>query len=143
MQIVIVQSTNTEQTVRLLYPGTWCGSGGPVYDHEELFEERVSAQQFFMSGEREAYWVRASGTSMEGAGICSGDWLRIDVNVSPSIGDIVIVSLRGEMVIRRLEEQNGHVVLSSEYARRKVRYRVQEQDGLHIVGRIAGVFRKY
>lgn len=143
MQIVIVQSANTEQTIRLLYPGTWCGSGGPVYDPDELFEERVPIGHFFMPGVREAYWVRACGVSMEGAGIHDGDWLHIDTDTTPAAGDIVIVSLRGEIVVRRLESLNGHAVLCSEYARRKVRYTVREQDGFHLIGRIASIFRKY
>ncbi len=49
------------------------------------------------------YFVRATGTSMIEAGIFPGDVLVIDRSITASHGDIVIVSVNGELTVKMLE----------------------------------------
>lgn len=57
------------------------------------------------------FFFRASGDSMRGAGILDGDLLIIDRSLSPKNNSIVVATLDGEFVVRRLRVNNGKMFL--------------------------------
>jgi len=62
------------------------------------------------------YFVRASGDSMNGAGIFSGDLLIVDRSLEPVHGKVVIAEVDGQLTVKRLSRLNDHVSLQSENA---------------------------
>lgn len=60
------------------------------------------------------FFVMASGDSMTGAGIQSGDMLIVDKSLNPTDGAIVIAALNGELTVKRLSRKNGQVQLHPE-----------------------------
>lgn len=60
------------------------------------------------------FFVRASGDSMSGAGIHSGDILVVDRALEPSHHSIVIAALDGELTVKRLVREGGKVFLAPE-----------------------------
>ena len=62
------------------------------------------------------YFVRASGDSMTGAGIFSGDLLIVDRSLEPVHGKVVIAEVDGQLTVKRLSRLNDHVSLQSENA---------------------------
>lgn len=60
------------------------------------------------------FLVRVSGHSMEGAGISDGDELVVDRSLTPVDGNVVVAIIDGELTIKRLRLEHGHVRLASE-----------------------------
>lgn len=77
--------------------------------------------------------VRASGHSMEQAGISDGDELLVDRSMTPKDGSVVIAVLDGELTVKRLRIHRGHVVLQAESAEYPD-LAVAELSELHIWG---------
>ena len=50
-----------------------------------------------------AFWVRAEGTSMVGAGIEEGDRILVEPNTLPKDGDLAVVVMEGEATLKRWE----------------------------------------
>ena len=57
------------------------------------------------------FFVRASGDSMTGAGIASGDLLVVDRSVEPRTGHIVVAVLDGELTVKQLRLVGRRVIL--------------------------------
>ncbi|GAB6053948.1 hypothetical protein JCM17960_27680 [Magnetospira thiophila] len=51
--------------------------------------------------------LRVAGDSMVGAGVFDGDLLVVDRSIKPRPGQIVVASLDGEMLVKRLEQRQG------------------------------------
>ena len=62
------------------------------------------------------YFVRASGDSMNGAGIFNGDLLIVDRSLEPIHGKVVIAEVDGQLTVKRLSKLNDHFSLQSENA---------------------------
>jgi len=60
------------------------------------------------------YFVRASGDSMTGAGIFSGDLLIVDRSLEYAHGRIAIVEINGHLTVKRLFKSRGRFLLQSE-----------------------------
>lgn len=72
----------------------------PLDLHEHLVEHPAAT-----------FFVRASGTSMERAGIHDGDLLVVDRAVQPRDGHVVIAAVHGELTVKRLRQRRGRVHL--------------------------------
>ncbi len=75
-----------------------------LLDFNELLIHRVAA----------TYCLRVSGLSMSGAGIFPNDILVVDRSLNPVNGDIVVVSINGEFVVKRYIKQGSRFYLRSE-----------------------------
>jgi DNA polymerase V len=60
------------------------------------------------------FFVTASGDSMTGAGIASGDMLVVDRSLEATHGKIVIAAINGELTVKRLSRVAGTVQLLPE-----------------------------
>ena len=60
------------------------------------------------------FFVTASGDSMTGAGIQSGDMLIVDKSLNATHGKIVIAAIDGELTVKRLSRHEGRVQLLPE-----------------------------
>lgn len=88
------------------------------------------------------FFVRVEGDSMEGAGIFSGDYLVVDRSIEARAGKIVVAAVNGELVVKRLAQQQGAFILVSEqegYAP----IMVSESEDCFIWGVVTGSVRKF
>ena len=60
------------------------------------------------------YFVRATGDSMTGAGIFSGDLLIVDRSLEYAHGRVAIVEINGQLTVKRLFKSKGRFLLQSE-----------------------------
>ena len=58
------------------------------------------------------FFVRAQGESMIGSGIHDGDLLVVDRSMQASDGKVVIVSVNGELTVKRLSRRKGKILAS-------------------------------
>lgn len=66
-------------------------------------ERKLDLNELCIQNPAATYFVRATGDSMVDAGIFAGDVLVVDRSITASHGDIVIVSVNGELTVKRLE----------------------------------------
>lgn len=60
------------------------------------------------------FYVRASGESMQGAGIHDGDLLVVDRALDPRPGRVVVAAVDGELTVKRLVREAGRLLLAPE-----------------------------
>ena len=69
---------------------------------EDFIEKHLSLDDYVIRNPSSSFYLRASGNSMEGAGIFNGDLLVVDRSLSIQNNAIVIACIDGEMLVKRL-----------------------------------------
>lgn len=116
-----------------LYDRVAAGTGG-VLDATPS-EYRHIPRTWIPAGQEEAcYLVRSSGDSMEGLGIVEGDLLFVCTAVPVRHGDIAVVRIEDEVVVKRVQELDDSLLLISENPQHPPR-RVNG-SGVAILGRV-------
>jgi DNA polymerase V len=106
-----------------------------------MVESRLSIDELLVNNKAATFFVRASGDSMEGAHIASGDILVVDRSVEPKPGMVAVAAVRGELVVKRLAKKGRALLLVSEHEAYEPI--VVEDEGDCIVwGIVVGVVRK-
>lgn len=81
---------------------------------EDYIEKRLNLHTHLVRNESAAFFLYASGKSMQGAGIFDGDLLVVDRSIPPTPGRIVIAALEGELAVKRLQKRGKRLFLASE-----------------------------
>jgi DNA polymerase V len=81
---------------------------------DDYTEGRLSLDEHLVAHRDATFFVRAKGNSMVDAGIFDGSLLVVDRSLNPSLGDIVIAVVDGEMTVKRLAQRHGQYVLKPE-----------------------------
>ncbi len=81
---------------------------------DDYIETMLDLNEHLIKHPAATFFVRASGESMVNAGIYSGDILIVDRSIEASHGKIVIAALNGELTVKRLSQQHGHIKLVAE-----------------------------
>ena len=69
---------------------------------DDYLEGGLDLHEHLVKRPASTFFVRVSGSSMEGAGIFSGDMLVVDRSLEAKNGDVVLAVLCGEMTVKRL-----------------------------------------
>ncbi|MDB5816690.1 MAG: response UmuD protein Serine peptidase family [Rhizobacter sp.] len=86
--------------------GTGFGSPG-----EDATVRRIDLNEALIRHPEATFVMRASGVAMVDAGIDDGDVLLVDRALTPVHGSVLIAVVEGELVCRRLWQQDGMVRL--------------------------------
>lgn len=86
------------------------GFPSPAEDYEE---GRLDLNDF-IEHPAATFFVRATGNSMTGAGIFSGDLLIVDRSKQAKHNSIVIAVVQGEMTVKRLIKHKGDYYLKAD-----------------------------
>jgi DNA polymerase V len=81
---------------------------------EDYVEGSLDLNEHLIQHKEATFFVRVRGDSMAGAGICNGDLLVVDRAREAGDGDIVIAVVDGELTVKRLYRQGGHLLLLPE-----------------------------
>lgn len=88
------------------------GFPSPAEDYEE---GPLDLNEHLIAHPAATFFVRASGDSMIGAGIFSGDLLIVDRSVTPRSGKIIIAVLDGLLTVKRFcRYDDNHITLEPE-----------------------------
>ncbi len=113
----------------LVLPPVPCGAPGPP---ESYREKRVQIGDLIDHPYASYLWV-ASGDSMTGAGIHSGDFLLVDKALIPIPNDIVIAAVNGEPTVKRLSFEDKKVLLLPENPQFKP-IPIDPEEGVKMLG---------
>lgn len=80
------------------------GFPSPADDHRE---EPLSIDQHLITKPAATFLARANGDSMEGLGIFDRDMLIVDRSLEPVQGDVVVVSLDGQLTCKVLDRHRA------------------------------------
>ena len=83
---------------------------------EDYIDQNLNLDEYLVEHPEATFFVRASGESMAGAGIASGDLLIVDRSLQPQTGNIVVAYLDGEFVVKRLELRARRAVALAQQA---------------------------
>jgi DNA polymerase V len=102
---------NTSYALPLYTSAVAAGFPSPAEDH---YDQTLDLNQHLLNNPEATFFVRATGNSMLGAGINSGDLLIVDRSIPPQNGKIVIAVVDGELTVKRLYKNEGRLFLSPE-----------------------------
>jgi DNA polymerase V len=98
----------TQQQVRT------AGATGFGAATDDFAERGIDLNEQLVKNKPATFFMRVRGDAMIGAGIFDGDVVIVDRSLKPASGKVVIATLNGEMLIRRLEQQFNRVRLVPE-----------------------------
>ncbi len=81
---------------------------------DDFIERSLDLNEQLVSNPIATFFVRASGNSMDGAGIHDGDLLVVDRSAIPAHGKIVIAVVDGGLTVKRLTKRGMHMFLTPE-----------------------------
>ena len=80
---------------------------------DDYIDQEIDLNQHLIRNPRATYIVIASGDSMVGEGIYSGDALIVDRSLAPRHNSIVIACIEGELTVKKLIYQDGKPFLAA------------------------------
>lgn len=113
------------------------GFGSPSQDTGVT---RLDLNEVLVRHSQASFLMRAAGGAMHEAGIDNGDLLLIDRAVTPGHGHVVIASVEGEFVCRRLVRSGGRVLLQAATAE-VADIAPDEGNGLQVWGVVTHVIK--
>jgi DNA polymerase V len=81
---------------------------------DDYMERGIDLNEQLIHNKPATFFMRVSGNAMVGAGIHDNDVVIVDRSMKPASGRVVIASLNGEMLIRRLEKNFNKIRLIPE-----------------------------
>jgi DNA polymerase V len=81
---------------------------------DDYMERGIDLNEQLVRNKPATFFMRVSGEAMIGAGIFDGDVVIVDRSVKAVSGKVVIATLNGEMLIRRLEKTFNKIRLIPE-----------------------------
>jgi DNA polymerase V len=91
--------------------GVSAGFPSPAADYEE---SKLDLNRHLIKNPAATFFVRASGDSMLGAGIHSGDLLIVDRSLEPRDKSVVIAIMDGELTVKRIRIGKRKITLEPE-----------------------------
>jgi DNA polymerase V len=84
---------------------------------DDYMERGIDLNEQLIRNKPATFLMKVSGDAMTGAGIFNGDTVIVDRSLKPASGKVVIATLNGEMLIRRLEKNFNKIRLVPETPR--------------------------
>ena len=88
------------------------GFPSPADDH---VERTLDLNEELITHPAATFFLRASGRSMQGAGIHDGDLLVVDRSVPSDEGTVVVAVVDGDFTVKRLRRTHGGMILAAEH----------------------------
>jgi DNA polymerase V len=73
---------------------------------DNYIEEKLNLNKYLIRNKESTFFVRVSGNSMINVGIFDNDILVVDRSLTPIKQSIVIASIEGELVVKKLIKDN-------------------------------------
>ena len=72
---------------------------------ENYIEEHLDLNKYLIKNNEATFFVRVSGDSMVNVGIYNNDIIIVDKSLTPKNKSIVIASLNGELVVKKIPDK--------------------------------------
>lgn len=115
-------------------------AGTPILAVENI-EDTFPISLNFIPSNKDLFMLKISGESMIDAGILDGDLAIIEKTNTAKNGEIVVALIDNEVTLKRFFKEDEHIRLQPE--NKNMDPIILEDDGVSIVGKLAGIFRRY
>lgn len=117
-----------------------CGISGFESPASDLADMDLSLDDLLIKNKNSTFFGVASGNSMRGAGIDTGDILIIDRNVDVKDLSVVVVNLNGEFTCKILDKKNKRLLSASKDYPPVM---ITEADVFQLEGSVVASVRRY
>ncbi len=112
----VIKKTYTPQLSTAYAPpffenGVSAGFPSPAADYEE---QKLDLNKHLIKHPAATFFVKASGDSMIGAGVHTGDILIVDRSLEPQDKNVVIAIINGELTVKRIRIRRNKISLVAE-----------------------------
>ncbi|MBN2543028.1 repressor LexA [bacterium] len=114
-------------------------AGKPILAEDNI-EGHIALDTSFVS--ESSFMLRVVGDSMVGAGINNGDLVIVQQQPVVQNGEIAVVRLGDEAIVKRFYKKNSHIELVSENPNYKPII-VNKGEDIVIVGKVTGILRLF
>ena len=104
--------------IPMLKDAVACGFPSPAANH---VEKTLDINELIVKSPAATFFMKASGSSMQDAGIFDGDVLVVDRSLTPKANDVVIAAAHGELTVKRLILDGEDKFLASENSETNIR----------------------
>lgn len=101
------------------------GFPSPARDH---FEKPLSLDDYIIKRPAATFFMRVQGDGLNSIGIFSDDILVIDRSITPTAKHLVVATLEGEMVVRRLVKKERSMYLATDETKNNLQKITKETD---------------
>jgi len=108
----------------------------------DLFASQLSLQDYLIKNPNSTICIRVSGDSMKRIGIFSGDILIVDKSITPRNNHIILCTLDGEFLVKKLSRNNKSIKLISEN-KHYPSISISEYDDFKILGVVTASVKKF
>lgn len=115
-------------------------AGTPILAVENI-EDTFPISLNFIPSNKDLFMLKISGESMIDAGILDGDLAIIEKTNTAKNGEIVVALIDNEVTLKRFFKEDEHIRLQPE--NKNMDPIILEDDSVSIVGKLAGIFRRY
>jgi len=115
-------------------------AAGFATDSDSQATEKMAITDFLVRKPEASFLLRVKGDSMSGVGIFDGDFVLVEKNTEPKVGQIVVGILDGKFTLKTLAKDKGKYYLHAENPAYPDLFAMEE---LEIAGVVRGVVRKY
>ena len=97
--------------IKLYLNSVYAGFPSPAGDY---LEGEIDLNRYLINNPLATFIVKSQGNSMLQAGIHSGDLLIVDRSIKPKSNSIVVASIEGDLVVKRIKISEKEFLLSSD-----------------------------
>ena len=127
------------QKIKYYDYGISAGFPSPAAD---FLSSDLNIHDYLVSNHSSTFCVKVIGDSMINAGINSGDILVIDRSIKPNNNSIILCSLDGDFLIKRLIIKNKKIYLKPENNNYES-ILVDKSEKFEIIGVVIGAVKKF
>jgi DNA polymerase V len=109
---------------------------------EDIFASKLSLQDYLIKNPNTTICIKVSGDSMKNIGIFSGDILIVDKSINPRNNHIVLCTLDGQFLVKKLSITKNSIKLISENKNYPL-VNINEYDDFKIFGVVTASVKKF
>lgn len=107
----------------------------------ELQGEGLLIDEYLIDAPTRTFLLTVRGESMRDAGLLPGDTVVVKRGAIPAIGDIVVATIRGELTVKQLAQEEGGAAYLK--ARNPAFEDIHPAEDSEVIGVVVGQFRRY
>tara|TARA_B110000116_G_scaffold90028_1_gene78239 strand:- start:2428 stop:2826 length:399 start_codon:yes stop_codon:yes gene_type:complete len=109
---------------------------------EDFLDPNLNLNKFLITNPPATFCVKVKGDSMIGARIYSGDVLIVDRSLSPKNNNIVLATLNGNFIVKKIIITHSKIHLMSDDGERSEKIYINDQTEFNIWGVVTSVINK-
>lgn len=94
--------------------GVSAGFPSPAQDH---YRGPIDLNEILIQDKTSTFLLRVAGDSMTGAGIFDGDHIIVDRSLTPTVGDVVVAIIDGDLTLKTLAQSSSGWILRAQNPR--------------------------